>query len=66
MKTIPSTVTRTGAIARGQLNRVYQGRSTPCLIFGNAKDAPRHFPHSGYGVSLLDNDMLYFNAYFKE
>src|SRR5665213_2899656 len=28
MKTIPSSVTRIGAIASGQLKRVYQGRST--------------------------------------
>src|ERR1700730_17612227 len=41
MKTIPSSVTRTGAIASGQLKRVYQGRSTTASL-RRGEAAPCH------------------------
>src|ERR1700761_686063 len=42
MNTIPMIVTKTGAIASGQLNRVYQGRST-AAPFRRARGRPASY-----------------------
>ena len=61
MKTIPRIVVRTGAIASGQLNRVYQGRSTTGafssspheLRAGEARGTALALVHGGTGYSVL-------------